>query len=1019
MVMAVAMPIVACAVQWLLWDAIRPYVWFLFFPAVFFSAWIGGLAGGLPATTIGTLLVWYVFMPPQFSFALDNPASAFSIVIFAIMGALFAFVFERLRQARQRTGEALAQANAAREKITELYQKTLELDALKSHFFANISHELRTPLTLIMSPLMKRLATPDVPEAHRHEDEMMLRSARILYRHVVDLLDVAKLEGGHLTVDYARVDLGGLVGATASEFDHMARERGIDYRIHAASPLPAEADAEKVQRILLNLLSNAFKFTPDGGSIQVRLGEEAGQAVIEVCDSGPGVPAEMRTAVFERFRQVDDGSQRRFGGTGLGLAIVKEFTELHRGSASVVTAPGGGALFVVRLPLRAPAGAVIQSTPGRVDPVLNNQPVDERQAPAPAPDAGAGVDANAPLVLVVEDNADMNAFVADALRAHYRVACAFNGREGLARALALRPDLILCDVMMPHMSGDEMAMEVRRHPLMADVPIVMLTAKADDELRVRLLEHGVQDYLDKPFSVEEMLARVGALIKERKRTIGKLTQSEARFEATFEQAAVGIALVALDGHWLRVNRKLSQIVGYTGQELNALTFQDITHPDDLDADIASVGQILAGQIATYSMEKRYFRKDGNIVWINLTVALARHEDGTPDYFIAVVEDIQRRKETEEALKASEAELKAAQRMAGIGSWSWYIPGDVHVWSEEIYRIFGRDPATPPALYPAVQQYFTAQSWEYLAAAVEAALAHGEAYQRDVEVVRADGTHRWITARGEASRDGEGKVVELHGTVQDITGRKHAEDAIRALNEDLERRVEVRTAELERAGRQFESFSYSVSHDLRAPLRTINGFASLLMETERDALTAQGREYLDCVMRNTTKMQRLIDDILAFSRVSRVELNKSSVDMESVARAALGELAGEYPNTKVCIGALAPATGDEALLKQVFANLIGNALKYSAKKDEPRVEVQATREGGETVYCVADNGAGFNMRNAESLFRVFQRLHREEEFPGSGVGLAIVKQIVERHGGRIWAEAEVDEGATFHFTLGPE
>lgn len=668
---ALLLPFLACGLQWLLWeDYIRPYVWFLFFPAAFFSAWLGGLTGGLASGVSGALLVWYVFIPPPFSFALENVAASSSILLFVIMGGLFGWVFERLEQAQRRTAEALDATENANEKITRLYEKTLELDELKSQFFANVSHELRTPLTLIMAPLERQLCRPasaDFSATERKEAEMMLRNARLLYRHVSDLLDAAKLEAGGMQADYARVEYAELVRAVSSNFDSVAREHGIAYRIAAPPSLMIEADSEKLQRILLNLLSNAFKFTPDGGSIAVRLYEERGRAVIEVQDNGPGVPPEMREAVFERFRQVTGVANRRHGGTGLGLAIVKEFAALHGGTANVTAAPGGGALFAVRLPLKAPAGTVFHDAENRLDPVIERQAAEELATRAANEVANATDSAthDAPLVLIVEDNADMNAFIADALRQRYRVARARDGRAGLEQALALTPDLILADIMMPVMSGDAMVLELRKQPELAGVPIVMLTARADDDLRVKLLRAGVRDYLAKPFSVAELLARVEGLLAERRRNIEQLRQSETRFEATFEQAAVGIALVAPDGRWLRVNRKLCAIVGYTPDELMTKTFQDITHPDDLDADLDQVRRMLAKEIDTYALEKRYVRKDGGRVWIDLTVALVWKPDDGPDYFISVIEDISARKSAEAKLRQRNSELERFDR-ASIG-----------------------------------------------------------------------------------------------------------------------------------------------------------------------------------------------------------------------------------------------------------------------------------------------------------------------------------------------------------------
>jgi PAS domain S-box-containing protein len=790
LVLSLLLPFLAAGVQWLLWDGwIKPYVWFLFFPAAFFSAWLGGLRGGFGGTVIGALLVWFVFIPPQFSFRLDYPASTASIALFVVMGGLFGWVFERLELAQRRTSEALAATESANAKIIRLYEKTLELDELKSQFFANVSHELRTPLTLIMAPLeqwLRRPAGADLPLPDRREAELMLRNARLLNRHVSDLLDAAKIEAGGMSVDYAQVDLAALVRSLASHFDSLAREHGIAYRVAVPPVLPVEADGEKLQRILLNLLANAFKFTPDDGSIEIRLSLAGDEAMIEVQDSGPGVPEDKREAVFERFRQLDGGANRRHGGTGLGLAIVREFAQLHGGRAIVTGAPAGGALFAVCLPLKAPAGAPVRGIAERTDSGIDLQIAEGLAPPTGDPMAAAAEDTSRPLVLVVEDNADMNAFLVDCLSPHYRVTSARDGRAGLEKARTIHPDLVLADVMMPVMSGDEMVLALRRQPEFADVPIVMLTAKADDALRVRLLEAGVQDYLGKPFTVDELLARVGGLLAERRRARALLQASEGRFEATFEQAAVGIALVAPDGRWLKVNRRLCEIVGYTQAELMGMRFQDITHPDDLDTDLDRVQRMLAKEIPTYALEKRYLHKGGRIVWITLTVALVWKPDDGPDYFISVIEDITRRKEAEAALQASEEFLIEARRLAALGYWHWDLRSGRHTWSEEIYRCYGRDPGLPPAVYPEVQQYFTPESWILLAAAVDQGTRSGQAYECDAEVVRPDGVHSWITARGKAQCDADGHVVALYGTVQDITTRKRTELELQARNRELER-----------------------------------------------------------------------------------------------------------------------------------------------------------------------------------------------------------------------------------------
>ncbi|MCK6385877.1 MAG: PAS domain S-box protein [Rhodocyclaceae bacterium] len=266
-------------------------------------------------------------------------------------------------------------------------------------------------------------------------------------------------------------------------------------------------------------------------------------------------------------------------------------------------------------------------------------------------------------------------------------------------------------------------------------------------------------------------------------------------------------------------------------------------------------------------------------------------------------------------------------------------------------------------------------------------------------------------------DEGGRIAHFIAVKEDITERKRREAEIIEIHRTLDRRVAERTADLERANRELDAFSYSVSHDLRAPLRAINGFAHLIEECDGAALSAEGRGHLERVRRNALHMGELIDDMLRFSRIGRGALDLRKVSPGETAAEVVRELQGEFPRAVATVAALPEAVCDPAMLKQVFANLIGNAFKYSARRADARIEVGAREEGGETIYFVRDNGAGFDMQYAQRLFGVFQRLHKESEFPGTGVGLATVKRIVERHGGRIWAEAAPGAGATFHFTLG--
>ncbi|MBI3149362.1 MAG: PAS domain S-box protein [Betaproteobacteria bacterium] len=297
-----------------------------------------------------------------------------------------------------------------------------------------------------------------------------------------------------------------------------------------------------------------------------------------------------------------------------------------------------------------------------------------------------------------------------------------------------------------------------------------------------------------------------------------------------------------------------------------------------------------------------------------------------------------------------------------------------------------------------------------------ALSEGRNFAEEEAFLRKDGSLIWLHVTGRASDPAQPSSEPSVWIFFDLSQRREAEDEIRQLNASLEERVARRTAELEAAIQEMEAYSYSISHDLRAPLRAINGFAQLLLEKEGSRLAPESAAMFERIIRNSNKMGRLIDDILEYSRVGRQTLKCGPVDLDQIAREIAAEQLEAHSRTRAEFGALPVVWGDATMLRQVLENLIGNAFKYSAPRPAPVVRISGARNGIEEIISVMDNGVGFDIAHAGNLFGMFQRLHPEHEFGGTGVGLAIVKRLIEKHGGRIWADAEPGEGARFSFSL---
>jgi PAS domain S-box-containing protein len=383
-------------------------------------------------------------------------------------------------------------------------------------------------------------------------------------------------------------------------------------------------------------------------------------------------------------------------------------------------------------------------------------------------------------------------------------------------------------------------------------------------------------------------------------------------------------------------------------------------------------------------------------------------------------DVSSLKRSEERLQLSERLMVDAQGVAHLGTWDWDITQPHATWSEELYRIYGLSPETYTPSYQAYLTMVHPEDRQRVIDATDAVFHRHVPYSHDERIYRPDGSIRYLHTWARPILDDAGRLVRLVGVCQDVTDRKTVEEELRLLNLDLERRVADRTRRLEQSLRDVEAFNAMVSHDLRAPLSVIQLSADMIETMVRKPVAAEPLvECLGRIRSSVIRMTSLVDDLLYLARVGQLPLRSAEVDLSALAREILDELArGDHQRTvELEVEPAIRCVGDPQLLRTAIENLLGNAWKYTSRVARPRIEIGTTavQDGRRTLF-VRDNGAGFDMSQAHRLFAPFERLHHASEFPGTGVGLAAVQRIVERHGGRVWGESELGRGATFFVEL---
>lgn len=838
-----------------------------------------------------------------------------------------------------------------------------ELDRAKTTFFSNVSHEFRTPLTLMLGPLEDTLANVHgvLPLAAADTLRIAHRNSLRLLRMVNTLLDFSRVEAGRIEASYEPTDLAGLTADLASAFRSAIEKAGLRLIVDCPPlPEPVFVDREMWEKIVLNLLSNAFKFT-FAGEVRLSLGCHGERVELRVSDTGIGIPPEDVPKIFQRFHRVKNARTRTHEGTGIGLALVQELVQLHRGEVSVESREGRGTTFTIAFPLgkaHLPADRIgaprrLESTSSGAAPFIEealrwlpdgiqaqNKVSTPSASASPLVPLGVSRAVGSPTqppqsserVLVVDDNADMRDYISRLLAGSYHVEVAPDGQAALEKIQARPPDLVVADVMMPRLDGFELLQALRAQERTRTIPFILLSARAGEESRIEGITAGADDYLIKPFSARELVARVRSqldLTGLRRRTEQTLRENEQRLR----QSAIELGLAR------RAALNLME---------DALQAKD----------------------KTAASEERF-----------RTLVMATSD--------------------------------VVYRMSA----DWTEMGQLHG------RGFIMDTDKPSRTW--LQEYIHSNDQTRVMAAIHEAIRTKSVFEMEHQIRLVDGTLGWTFSRAIPLTDAKGEIVEWFGAASDVTERKRAETALQEAQArladravQLEAAVAERTTELTATNEQLESFVYSVAHDLRGPLRAMQGFSALLIEEAGARLSETGQDFAHRISRSALYMDALLRDLLVFSRLSKQRIELVPVDLNSVVDSTLYQLEEDIKEKKARVETPGPwpaVLAHEATVGQILYNLLSNALKFVRRETQPIIRLRTEERDRFVRVWVEDNGVGIAPEHQDQIFRLFSRLHGER-YPGTGIGLTIVQKGAERMRGHAGVESAAGEGSRFWFEL---
>ncbi len=503
-----------------------------------------------------------------------------------------------------------------------------------------------------------------------------------------------------------------------------------------------------------------------------------------------------------------------------------------------------------------------------------------------------------------------------------------------------------------------------------------------------------------------------------------LRRRETQLHLITDTLPVLISFVDSEQRYRFNNRAYEDWFGQPATEVYGKYLWEVLGESAYEVVRPHVEQVLTGVQVTFETEIPY--QDGGTRYVNAIYVPQFNQQGIVEGYAALISDVTEQQVAlrdrflaQEALRESEERLRFALQSAELGDWDLDLTNGIAHRSLRHDQIFGYDSLLPKWTYEMFLEHILPEDRPLVEAKFLTALNDNDIWDFECRIRRADGELRWIWGRGHVYSNDRGEATRILGLVGDISDRKLAEIRLHQLNETLEQRIQERTAQLEAANQELESFCYSVSHDLRAPFRHITGFIELLgKQLNSTTLDQTSQRYLQIVAQAAKQAGVLIDELLTFSRMGRTEMRHTILNLEELVQEVKRDLLTESQGRVIHwhIQSLPQVQGDPSMLRLVLCNLMGNAVKYTQTRTIAEITVGSIDKEKEVIFFVQDNGVGFNMQYVHKLFGVFQRLHSEPEFEGTGVGLANVQRIIHRHNGRVWAEGEVDSGATFYFSL---